>query len=85
MNKPLYQQDIVLWSADQARALPNASAAGCCSSDCRGNGACSEECVADSLTLYRETPMMDLNQLAYSEEQVLGAWFPDPLLRPRTP
>jgi hypothetical protein len=27
MNKPLYQDDIVLWSADQARALRNAGAA----------------------------------------------------------
>ncbi len=32
--------------------------------------------VADSLALYRETPMMDHNQLTCSEEQVLGDWFP---------
>jgi len=40
--------------------------------------------AGDNLALYRETPMVDLSQLAYSEEQVLSDWFPDPLLHPRT-
>jgi len=36
--------------------------------------------AADNLALYRETPMVDLSQLAYSEEQLLSDWLPDPLL-----
>ena len=41
--------------------------------------------AADNLALYRETPMVDLSQLAYSEEQLLSDWLPDPLLCSPTP
>jgi len=40
--------------------------------------------AADNLALYCATPMVDLHQLAYSEEQVLSDCLPDPLLHPRT-
>ena len=152
MNKPLYQEDIVLWSADQARALRNAGAARINTPDPIDWRNVAEEIeslgrsernalrsrlgvilehlmkltasprkaprrgwietilaqrveierlladspslrqevarliaeeiprarksVADNLALYRETPTRDLNQLSYTEEQVLGDWFP---------
>jgi hypothetical protein len=152
MSKPLYQEDIVLWSADQARALRNAGAARINTPDPIDWGNVAEEIeslgrsernalrsrlgvilehlmkvtaslrkaprrgwletilaqrveierlLADSpslrqdiarfiaeeiprarksltanLALHHETPTTDLNQLRYTEEQVLGDWSP---------
>lgn len=152
MNKPLYLDDVVLWSADQARALRNAGAARINTPDPIDWHNVAEEIeslgrsersalrsrigvilehlmklmasprkaprrgwletilaqrveierlladspslrqevarliaeemprarksVADNLALYRETPMMELNQLTYSQEQILGGWLP---------
>jgi uncharacterized protein DUF29 len=35
------------------------------------------ELVAQTLRLYDEAPVVDLNSLHYTEEQVLGDWFPN--------
>ena|SRR6201995_5844721 len=35
------------------------------------------ELVAQTLRLYDEAPIVDLNSLHYTEEQVLEDWFPD--------
>ena len=77
----LYQDDVALWSSEQASALRTAASVG-------SNRPIDWENVVEEqtrrvrkvvdakLALYEETPAVDLEILSFTEEQVLG-WHPD--------